>query len=664
MLKQTTHIQGHRHTAIVRDNSGITSLEENHFHPVSDNQILEVNGHTHELEDFKPNTNKVNDVELATTCYHLYNTSKEWEYDSRVMAAESEDFVRGAQWSEADQSFLDNLQRAALTINLTEGMVDYLLGVYIQNPTDWKFFPTEGGDVRIADLCTQVAKYIGNRSTFSTEDMRVVNDLIITGRGVFCTTIDFNDNPNGDVRVEHLRWDAVYTSPHEHPDGKDLDYVIKSRWMTTTQLKNLFPEFKDDITSVIEDPAYQGSYSQDVDRLREAYDLILSDTSLVDDTRKNVKLLEVWQKEYINIPIVTYQDAVEQLPPGVLLTTRQIRSIKTIPDTVVLERKAHRMHVTKTAGSLILDQFYAEDGDFDIAITHAKKQGKYWWGKVQAGKDPQREVNKSRSALVDILNKCANYGYWFDQNTFPDEKTKTNALNNVTQPGFMLEVTDVSRPPRKEEGTKFPTEIAQLDQMMIGTFRLVTNVNPEALGQQSNQSSGIALSRKVQQSLVGNEFLYNAIARIKAKVGKRIISLVQRYYKPERIARLIIDQNKINDPEQQAEVQTIAQLFKEADLLEYDVVCGEGPSSPTARQANAQMLLDMAKAGLPIPPEVIVSYLDFPEKDKVLAQFQQSKAQQAELEQGKQQTEIVKTQIAAQAKQQNKQPTPAQSRPV
>lgn len=653
MLKQTSHINGHRHVVIIRDNSGITSTDDLHFHPIMEGRVIEIEGHSHELEDFKPKKDEKETVELASTCYALYNTSKDWEYESRVMAAESEDFVRGAQWTSDDISYLDNLNRAALTINLTESMVDYLLGVYIQNPTDWKFYPIEGGDVRVADLCTQITKYIGNRSNFSTEDMRVANDIINTGRGVFCTTIDFDENPKGDVKVEHIRWDAVYTSPHDHPDGKDMDYVIKARWLTTAQLKNLFPDHAEDIHSVIEE-VHEDGIAIDVDRQRESYSKILFDSSLIDEKRKNVKLLEIWQKEYINVPVITYAGDVEMLPPGVILSSKQVKSFKTIPDIEVLDRKTHRMHVTKMAGTLILDQFYNEDNEFDIAITHAKKQGKYWWGKVQAGKDPQREVNKCRSALVDILNKCSNYGYWYDSNTFPDAKAKTNALNNVTQPGFMLEISNVNNPPRKEEGTKFPSEIAQLDQMMVGTFRLVTNVNPEALGQQSAAMSGIAMNRKVQQALIGNEFLFNALARIKAKVGKRIIFLVQKYYSPDRIARLIIDQNKVDDIEKQQEIFTIASLFKTADLLEYDVVCGEGPSSPTARMANAQMLLDMAKAGLPIPPEVIVSYIDFPEKDKVLAQFQQSKQQAEQIEQGKQRTEIMKTQIAANAKNQSR----------
>jgi hypothetical protein len=226
----------------------------------------------------------------------------------------------------------------------------------------------------------------------------------------------------------------------------------------------------------------------------------------------------------------------------------------------------------------------------------------------------------------------------------------------------MLEITDVGRPPRKEEGTKFPSEIAQLDQMMVGTFRLVTNVNPEAMGQQTVNQSGVALSRKLQQTLVGNEFLFNALAKGKAKVGKKIISLVQKYYSAERIARLILDNQKEPDEEQVAKAEEIARFFKTADILEYDVVCGEGPSSPTARMANAQMLLEMAKAGLPIPPEVLISYMDFPEKEKVLAQIEQSKQQALQMEQGKQQTEIIKTQIANQDK--TAQPVPEAAPPM
>lgn len=650
MILKALRAEKHTHVALIGLNGmGLTSVDANHFHPIVDGKAQPYNNHTHELAPLPDTTPKPDENKYRDEAYDLYKTAAEWEYPSRIAAQESEEFVRGAQWEEGDQHHLKNLNRAALTINITEAMVDFLVGTHMQNPTDWRWKPVEGSDNAVADLLNTVTKHVANRTNFTTEDQAVFKDLVVAGRGFFNVYMDYNENPKGKIKIERMRWDGVYVSPHDREDGSDIDYIIKAKWYTPAQIKSMFPDKAEEISDIFVD---RDPSAGEVDMLKDHYEAILADKTLVDVAKKQIKLLEVWRKEYIDVPVIVYNNEVESDPN---LTKADARRLKTISQVKVIERKTHRLHVTKLAGSVVLDQYYVEtpDNDFDIIPVYAKKQGKYWWGKVEAGKDPQREVNKARSCLVDILNKTANYGYWFDSNTFPDEKAKQNALHNVTQPGFMLEVADVSKPPRKEEGAKFPTEIANLDQMMIQTFRLVTNVNPEAMGQGPSSQSGIAMNRKLQQTLVGNEFLFNALALAKARLGRKVAALIQQEYSPERIYRITQQEGEELDP-------SIITLFKTADLLEYDVECGEGPSSPTARQANAMVLLEMARAGMPIPPEVIISYMDFPEKEKVLADMQQQKQQAMEMERSKQQTEIVKTQIANQDKQPNPRLTPEQ----
>jgi hypothetical protein len=59
--------------------------------------------------------------------------------------------------------------------------------------------------------------------------------------------------------------------------------------------------------------------------------------------------------------------------------------------------------------------------------------------------------------------------------------------------------------------------------------------------------------------------------------------------------------------------QVINDVLNDASLGKYDVSIGEGAYTETSRMANHVMLLDMAKSGIPIPPEIIIKESNLPE---------------------------------------------------
>jgi hypothetical protein len=100
----------------------------------------------------------------------------------------------------------------------------------------------------------------------------------------------------------------------------------------------------------------------------------------------------------------------------------------------------------------------------------------------------------------------------------------------------------------------------------------------------------------------------------------------------------------------------LASMLAEKDLSKYDVVVSESPASPTVRQANFAIWADIATKRPEVPMAFLLELSDLPEKDKAMQMFMQQQQQAAEQEKMKYQTEIAKSQIAAQSKAADKAP--------
>jgi hypothetical protein len=212
------------------------------------------------------------------------------------------------------------------------------------------------------------------------------------------------------------------------------------------------------------------------------------------------------------------------------------------------------------------------------------------------------------------------------------------------------------------EGAKVPTEIIELLSIESQTLRGIMNINLEMEGSQSNAQSGIAILERKKQGLVGNEFLFDNFTIAKVKIGRLLAAMIQKYYSPERIMRIVYNENmktpvQIGGNPLEGQEEELQALIENTDLTKYDVVVGESGWSPTTRMANAQMWTELASKGLPIPMSFLIELFDLPNKDKVLQMFAAEAEQKAKVESDKNQVEIVKTQIAHDSKMQGQEQT-------
>ncbi len=644
-------------------------------------------GHTHELDSEVPEKDEKDneeDEDIVRDVRGLWKECLELESDYIKEGEESDGFYSGiseyengkGQWEKKLKNNLINAERAALTIPEIEPKLDILSGHQRQNRLDIKYFPVEEGDATTAEILNVLVKNALEQCNFDFEETEAFDDQMITGRGNIDLRVDYDRNLEGDIVVEWYPWKQVKYGPHNKKDASDCEYMFKHQWHSKSFIKNMWPEKAKQVQEEydltfsevhrdVKGDQYENPSTQTESTTTEA-PISKKDSDFADLAKKKFRVLECWRKKYkqvsilVNLADKVYHNA-EFWPP------KDIESVKTMEVFEIVKVKRHRIRVTSIINTVLLQDEYPDLAvqDFHTIPIYGKKRGKYIWGKVQPVKDMQREVNKRHSQGIDILNKVASYGWFYDNETFTDKKEETNFKNNSSTPGFMQKVSNIKNKPEQVEGIKFPSEIANYEKISSDKVKEIMNVNLEMLGMESNAGSGIAILRKQRQGLIGNEFLFDNLSLAKRKLGRMLAACIQKVYSVERMIRILenratrgdvvqpknvpvgsqmeqlIQQSEGNMPKYDPVI--LKELLENADLTKYDVVVGESAYSPTNRQANFIIWLEAAKTGVPVPPSILYDLSDLPDKEKAKQAVAQMMAEQKSEAEKTRQVELAKS---------------------
>lgn len=614
--------------------------------------------HTHELLDeyeVEYPDSKEDETTIVREVLELFRTATEIENESFKKALEAEDFYVGKQWKDSEKQTLEKMNRACLTINLIASKIDEISGNQRQTRTDIHYAPVEGGDQRACDLYNPVAKIITQACNYDREKSKVFLDQVITGRGNFNLYVDFSKNLFGDIKIERMPWKAVRYGPHEQEDLSDCEYLHKFRKFSKAKLEQLYPNKVDEIRLDFEmfkldgerHTMYAGDNYAKGDETRTK--ILLGGEVMVDCAKKEYTVVECWRKVYRDATVaVQAQDEHVQSLYG--WNPKDIKQVETIPGFQIIKRSVTKIRITKVAGGVLLSDENPSElpvDEFHLVPAYASKRDSEWWGKVEAAKDPQREINKRRSQAIDFVNKMGATGWGYDDGTFPDEAEAQKFRRNSTSPGFVVKLQDASRPPHKFEGIEFPTALVNLMQLDKENLDGILNISTRDPGA---NTSAAAILQAQKMKLIGNEFLFDNLSFAERKLGILLIHAIRKYYSPQRIYRMVSHVSRKRpvmvdgQPFESFSYDEIIEILENADVTNFDIVVSESAYSPTARMGILMVLQEWAKAGGPVPPQMLVEYFDAPEevKQKMIAdiQAQQEAQSQATAAQGDSQIEM------------------------
>lgn len=624
----------------------------------------EVDGHAHEeyeeLISGLKKESKEDESEVVSRVYDLFCTAYELHEESIKAAETSEDFYIGDnQWDKEVKQSLEDRGRTCLTLNVIERPINDLLGYNRKNRKDLRFFPVEGGDQRTADILNVLSKVVLEKSSFPMHQDIVFRDQVVAGLGNYNLYIDTKHDVRGDIRVEAFPWRQVVYGEHNFPDASDAEYLVKYTMMSMDRVKKMFPKKAKEVDASYNELRLGGMLTLDshiqraTDQYRRSGSVVAGSLPMIDVASKNVMVLELQEKILQTVPIAwfnKYRMAVSL--EG--LKSKDISKIRKMPEVTVLEPQQQRLRITKVAANkLLVDENPADVpvNDFFVVPAYGNKINNKFYGKIKGCIDPQREVNKRASQSIDIVDRHSNFGWIIDSAMFATEDQKRAFIEDVGQPGFVVETAQIERPPMRVEASGFPVGVVNL--LELAEKRIENNLNVNPTRHAGANTSASAIVQAEQAVLLNSEHYIENHTRAMKQVGKILLGMIRKYYDPNRIYRIVSNQNQAQGvevggvPFENYSQEEIEALVSNEEIEKMDVIVGEGSWTPTQRLATLTILTDLLGKGAPVPFDMVAHFLDMPEdlKKQLIQGIQQQQQMQAQQTKETNDSEIQKTLI-------------------
>ena len=666
----------HTHIIYIDADTGdaVCSTCQNHTHEVFPTETVMVLStdleHTHQVipipvqsDEVKPPTG--DDEEVVSDALSLFKTACEYEDKSRKSGKEAYEFFKGNQWDKGLKSELNSKKRATQVYNYIQSKIDVLSGLARQNRTDPRAFPVEGSDGGVADIATAALVRISKNNVLASEEIRVFEDEVITGRGLFHVYISQDRDPRGDIIIERFPWADGYLGVHSKLDASDATHAHKAKWISVAEAKSRYPELKDYIdgliadsreeintTNLVQDPGSKGST---VD--------FKTHPEIIDQQHRRIRLIEHEIKEFkIDYNIVSPDETV------MIKTTREVfNKLKELPSHIKLvgiKTTREIIRVVTTIGDKLISNEYPfrPYNGFSLIPSYAYKfDDGTWFGKVEAMKHAQMEINKRGSQGIDIVNRMLGRGWFIDPETFNSPSDENKFIENSGSSGWVQKVQSVERPPRQADSMSYPPELFNLHQLNLSIMEGVSNITSSLSGQQqTGYESGSAILRLQRSGLVGNERVFDNFILSKQTMFRNVFRLMQEFYSPARIARIVLSEasdtqrsepltigdNEISpfrSPQEDEMIyQDIQNMLDTTDLLKYDIQIGEQIFSATNKEAQFTMWSEAATHGLPVPLEMLIELSSLPNKGKWNKIVKEQESMRQQMEQMKYTAELQK----------------------
>jgi hypothetical protein len=567
------------------------------------------------------------------------------------------DYFEGRQWSDADLRFLAQQKRPALTLNKIRPLVNLVLGYFLNQRTDIKFLPGfDGvGTAELAQVLSHIERQIAEMCQLGFVDAEVYLDGLLTGRGYFDTRLDFQKNDLGDVCSRAADNFAVYIDPDL--DDYDLNrgsFIMRSKWVSLDEVEffygmgaveRLGPFLQSGGVAsgmptgiagyqIENSPPRRFALEEDAE-LSSVYSDYFYD--FIDTSRRNVRLLDI--EHYVRVKRWFFVDLETGSSKPVPDNWDQARVDKALAwakengqPVVVQQRFDRRLRCTHMIGDVIVYDRWSKYDSMTLTGFFPYFRRGMTQGMVEHLLDAQDEVNKRRSARLNIVGRSANGGWAYPKGAL-DAQGKANLERFGSTPGFQLEYdtrNGTLPPPQQIQPAVTPVAMSQLEQEAEDDLKKISGINDSALGVIDQAvMSGAAIERRQRQTIVGLEHYVAHFKRTKELLGRKHLELIQNFYTERRVIRATGQGNTqvamiINE-------RTAAGIINDVTLGSYAVAVDETPMSRSFMEAQFEELLALKQMGMPIPDDFLIDASSMNRKQELKASLAAARAAQAQM---------------------------------
>ena len=565
--------------------------------------------------------------------------TSEW----RKTAKEDYDFMRGKQWTDADLKVMKQKSRPVITINRIRPVINLLSGYAAQNETEPDFLPRSEEDDRVARVAKGITKYTFDKTNYQSVKKKAFKDAVICGVGNYWVSYEFDyARMDGRIQIKNVSPFDVFVDPEcKEDDLSDAFYCGRYSWENPEKLKQIYADKADEITMLAH--KYDDSELETVNTEPLWYSRDL----------KKLRVVQYWYKEYTRKKIFSAD--------GMIVDESQ-------PDLysafLMSGAEPEEIPVTKIRYATFCGEVLLEEGESPYKHNQFPLVRQYCYlsgygedvddglepaGIVRDLKDAQRELNKNRSQRMHIVNQQS-LGVRFWTGPQFDEKEKKEIRNLSTTPGANIflkpGVTFTDGLPSAQSVNNI-----ELENRSSSDFYTISGITPESLSGSIGAMSGKAIDLRQSVTTVQTAEIFDKAKEAELQIVKLLWGdtytpgLIPQFYNKDKVMRILGEDGKKEfvqiQPglgqamqEQQAVDQNgmpvtdengdpVTKVLYDLSAFDFDIVITTSQASATVRRANLYQLLEAKRAGVDIPMDIILDFMDFPEKETVKKRMQQ-----------------------------------------
>lgn len=244
------------------------------------------------------------------------------------------------------------------------------------------------------------------------------------------------------------------------------------------------------------------------------------------------------------------------------------------------------------------------------------------WGLVEFIKAPQRMYNYYNAAQIEIVGLQPKSPFIGTEKQFEGFEDQWAEANVSTRP-YLTYHPDPLAPGAPQRSQTPVSSQGIADGMLVASneMKSITGIYDAALGQRSNETSGVAINARKRESDVGTYVYSQNFGRAINHSGRVCLDLMPRVYDTKRTIRVMgldgkIDPISLNTNPQGAVINDAMLMINDISSGEYDVVLEQGPSYATRRDEMKDAMVSLVQANpalMQIAGDLIAKAQDMPD---------------------------------------------------
>lgn len=566
------------------------------------------------------------------------------------------DMSEGEQWSAQEIADAAAQDMKLLKFNKMGALIRLVQGYFRQNRVMPKYSPTNdvNSNHSLASLLTKIVQHEDNRNDEAYVDTEVFLDGLLTGRGYFDNRLDFEHNDFGEYNSTAR--DPFTVRPDcdaDQYDPKGWNRVTEARWWSIDEVEFVFGQNAARLVyPLIYSNGYRGGVGSSILEFQEevapwrtfggasssnlfaGFDnpMNIYLANAIDPYRKCVRVIDMQHHIRVMQQCVVNLETGDREPLPSHFTQEQVmKLLQWCEERYAMKGKACpirlqwrpqlRVRWTTMVGDLCVYDDWSPYESFTMTPYFAYFRRGKTRGMVDDLVDPQKEINRRRSAEVDIVERSSHSGWmWHEKSMREGEKDKVERFGAA--PGINIEWRgDASMKPEKILPSAPPTAMERLEEKATLDLKEIAGINDSALGNLDRVQSGRAIEARQRQSVLGIETYMDNWKRTKKLGGRKKLELIQNHYTEARLYKIMGDDGGEYLSEEINKREAAGTIVNDVTVGKYLTDIDEVPLSSTFLNAQYEELVEMAEKGiLPIPmiQDIAVRLSTLPQKELIV----------------------------------------------